>query len=394
MKKQLFALLFIFSMSASYTVAQNRSIEFNHGTFSEILAQAKKENKMIYIDCFTVWCGPCKWMAKNVFTNDTVADFYNKNFINAKIDMEKGEGIEIAKKYGINAYPTLLYINGDGVQMHRICGAAPAKEFVEMGKDALSSDKQLASFTKKFNDGKTSAAIAKIYFGMLSNACQTFGSEANKYFENIKKEELYTRSNWEIIYSFVNDLNSNTFQTLEKEREAFAKLYTKDSVDAKIMDVYLNGMYNNMGKNNIKTYDVFKAKLRNLNIKNADKEILLADIQNDQRQQNWEAYSNNAVLYIENYNISDAGELNAFAWTFYEQVDNKEKLEKAASWAKKAVETINNYALNDTHAAVLFKLGKKAEAQAAAEKAIELAKKEEADASATIELLEKIKALK
>ncbi len=214
MKKQLFALLFIFSMSASYTVAQNRSIEFNHGTFSEILAQAKKENKMIYIDCFTVWCGPCKWMAKNVFTNDTVADFYNKNFINAKIDMEKGEGIEIAKKYGINAYPTLLYINGDGVQMHRICGAAPAKEFVEMGKDALSSDKQLASFTKKFNDGKTSAAIAKIYFGMLSNACQTFGSEANKYFENIKKEELYTRSNWEIIYSFVNDLNSNTFQTL------------------------------------------------------------------------------------------------------------------------------------------------------------------------------------
>ncbi len=156
-------------------------------------------------------------------------------------------------------------------------------------------------------------------------------------------------------------LTQTRFKHSEKEREAFAKLYTKDSVDAKIMDVYLNGMYNNMGKNNIKTYDVFKAKLRNLNIKNADKEILLADIQNDQRQQNWEAYSNNAVLYIENYNISDAGELNAFAWTFYEQVDNKEKLEKAASMGEKSGRhDYDNYALTTTrYAAVLFKLGQK-----------------------------------
>lgn len=393
MKKTSF-LIIAFVLSTLFSFAQNRTINFNHGTFSEILAQAKKENKLIFIDCYTVWCGPCKWMAKNTFTNDTVADFYNSNFINAKIDMEKDEGIEIAKTYGINAYPTLLYINGDGVQVHRICGAAPAKEFVEMGKDALSPDKQMVAFTKKFNGGKTSATIAKTYFGMLSNACQSFSNESSKYFENVNKEDLYNRANWEIIYSFVNDYNSNTFQTLEKEREAFAKLYTKDSVDAKIMDVYLNGMYNNMGKSNIKTYDVFKAKLRNLNIKNADKEILKADIQNDQRQQNWEAYGNNAVLYIEQYNVNDAYELNSFAWTFYEMVDNKEKLEKAEGWAKKAVAAENNSAYNDTHAAVLFKLGKKAEAQAAAEKAIELAKKEGTDASATVELLEKIKALK
>ena len=387
-------LIIAFVLSTLFSFAQNRTITFNHGTFSEILAQAKKENKLIFIDCYTVWCGPCKWMAKNTFTNDTVADFYNSNFINAKIDMEKGEGIEIAKKYEINAYPTLLYINGDGVQVHRICGAAPSKEFVEMGKDALSPDKQMIAFAKKFNDGKTSAAIAKTYFGMLSNACQSFSKESNNYFENVKKEELYNRANWEIIYSFVNDYNSNTFQTLEKEREAFAKLYTKDSVDTKIMDVYLNGMYNNMGKSNIKTYDVFKAKLRNLNIKNADKEILKADIQNDQRQQNWEAYGNNAVLYIEQYNVNDPYELNSFAWTFYEMIDNKEKLEKAEGWAKKAIAADNNSAYNDTHAAVLFKLGKKTEAQAAAEKAIELAKKEGTDASATVELLEKIKALK
>nr|MBA3971052.1 hypothetical protein [Bacteroidota bacterium] len=66
MKKHFLFFATIFLINISY--AQNRSIEFEHGTFSELLAKAKKENKMIYIDCYTVWCGPCKWMAKNVFT--------------------------------------------------------------------------------------------------------------------------------------------------------------------------------------------------------------------------------------------------------------------------------------------------------------------------------------
>ena len=107
MKKISSLLIFSFVFFSSTSFSQNRSIEFNHSAWSEILAQAKKENKMIYVDCYTSWCGPCKWMAKNVFTNDTVADFYNTNFINAKIDMEVGEGIELAKKYDIRAYPIM-----------------------------------------------------------------------------------------------------------------------------------------------------------------------------------------------------------------------------------------------------------------------------------------------
>ena len=62
---------------ASPGTAQNREIKFEQGNWAGILEKAKKENKIIYLDCYTTWCGPCKWMAKNVFTNDTAADFYN-----------------------------------------------------------------------------------------------------------------------------------------------------------------------------------------------------------------------------------------------------------------------------------------------------------------------------
>ena len=103
--------------------SQNQSITFNQGSWEEILSKAEKENKMIFLDAYASWCRPCKWRETNVFTKDSVADFYNDKFINVKIDMEKGEGIELKKKHGVKAYLTLFYINSKGEVEHRACGA-------------------------------------------------------------------------------------------------------------------------------------------------------------------------------------------------------------------------------------------------------------------------------
>jgi thiol-disulfide isomerase/thioredoxin len=83
-------------------------------TFASILAKAKTEKKLVFMDAYASWCGPCKLMEKNVFTDKNVADFYNKNFINVRIDMEKGEGKELAMKYGVRSYPTFLFLNAEG----------------------------------------------------------------------------------------------------------------------------------------------------------------------------------------------------------------------------------------------------------------------------------------
>ncbi len=394
MKKYLSTLLLVMIVSTSSVVAQNRSIQFAEGTFSEILAKAKKENKMIYIDCYTVWCGPCKWMAKNVFTNDTVADFYNKNFVNVEIDMEKGEGIEIAKKYDIRAYPTMLYVNSDGVQLHRTCGSTPAKNFIANGENALSPNKQLATYSANFKDGKVTGSFASTYFSMLENACQSYDTELNTYFASVSATDLRARSNWEIIYKYVEDYYSKTFQTFDADRDFFSKLYSVDSVENKINQVYTSGLYSAIQNKDMVVYESLKTKLRASKTKDADKIILLADIKLFQRSQDWTKYASSASDYIAKYALENANELNSFAWAFYEQVDDKKMLENAVTWAKKATELDNNYAYNDTYAAVLFKSGKKNEAKVAAEKAIALAKKNGDDFKETQTLLDKINALK
>jgi len=91
-------------------------------------------------------------MAKNIFTDKTVADYYNANFINAKIDMEKGEGIDIAKEYKVSCYPNLVYIDGDGKLVHRAAGSMEAAAFIELGKTAYTPEKAFSFYKERFND--------------------------------------------------------------------------------------------------------------------------------------------------------------------------------------------------------------------------------------------------
>lgn len=98
-------------------------IQFMDISFADALKKAKKEKKLIFVDAYAVWCGPCKWMEANTFRDKEVGEAFNKNFINLKIDMEKGEGPELARKYNVRAYPTLFLIDGEGNVVKRILGA-------------------------------------------------------------------------------------------------------------------------------------------------------------------------------------------------------------------------------------------------------------------------------
>ena len=136
------------------TGAQNRSIEFREGNWEQMLKMAKKEKKMIFVDCYTSWCGPCKMLAKNIFTQDSVADFYNANFICFQIDMEKGEGPELARKYGVAAFPTLLYVDKDGMLKHCVVGYLQTHELILNGEKALKGEQTLLDFQRRYDAGE------------------------------------------------------------------------------------------------------------------------------------------------------------------------------------------------------------------------------------------------
>ncbi len=115
-------------------VDETTGIEFFHGTWAEAQAKAKKEGKRIFFDAYAVWCGPCKVMARKTFTQKEVADYFNKNFINVKMDMEKGEGPGLARKYKIRAYPTLFIMDDAGKVVGETLGYQTPEQLVSFGK--------------------------------------------------------------------------------------------------------------------------------------------------------------------------------------------------------------------------------------------------------------------
>lgn len=110
-------------------------INFFTGTWQQTIDKAKAEKKTIFLDAYASWCGPCKLMSRKTFTSKEVGKFYNKNFINVKIDMEKGEGIALAKKYPITAYPTLLFINAEGEVIAKTIGYYRSDDFLKLGNE-------------------------------------------------------------------------------------------------------------------------------------------------------------------------------------------------------------------------------------------------------------------
>lgn len=123
-----------YSKSTKTEIPAETGIQFQTGSFSETLALAKKENKIVFVDIYASWCGPCKRLKSTTFSDANVGEYFNSNFVNAAFDGEKGEGIELAQKYGVTAYPTLLFIHPDGTVKGKSMGYYNAADFITLGK--------------------------------------------------------------------------------------------------------------------------------------------------------------------------------------------------------------------------------------------------------------------
>ena len=117
--------------------ADSGGIEFIESSWTKALEKAKKENKLIFLDAYAEWCGPCKQLKRNTFTKKKAGDFFNKHFVNVAIDMEKGEGPALFRKFPVTVYPTLIVADKNGDLVTYAQGYVNVNQLVEFGKFAL-----------------------------------------------------------------------------------------------------------------------------------------------------------------------------------------------------------------------------------------------------------------
>lgn len=104
------------------SIKQVRFIKNNDRTMEQMLAEAKLQKKVLFVDVYTTWCGPCKWMDENTFRDTRVTEKFNKMFLNYKVDGESFDGVNVGIIYRVDSYPTYLFISPSGEVLHRIEG--------------------------------------------------------------------------------------------------------------------------------------------------------------------------------------------------------------------------------------------------------------------------------
>ena len=101
------------------------------------IKKAKSKNLPIMIDIYTDWCSWCKELDKNTYANEKVIETAKK-IVSVKLNPETSkEGEEIAKKYGVKGYPTILFINADGFVLENVGGYVEGEKFVPYMKNAI-----------------------------------------------------------------------------------------------------------------------------------------------------------------------------------------------------------------------------------------------------------------
>ncbi len=225
--------LYLFMIAANATTndenagKKNEGIKFEKISFEEALKQAAKENKLIFVDCYTVWCDPCKRMDINIFPKKEVGGFYNKHFINLKIDMEKGEGINLKNEYGVNAFPTFLYINNNREVIHKSTGACDIEGFIKNAKVALDPSTNLYSFNKKYKSGVRDIQFLKEYLELLKCAYDmSYQSVFDEYFKLVSKEEMLTQNGLDNIIKYAG-IQSQAMDFLFDHLDVYQELSEK-----------------------------------------------------------------------------------------------------------------------------------------------------------------------
>jgi thiol-disulfide isomerase/thioredoxin len=222
-------------------------IEFRDTGFDEALRQARQEGKPLFVDCYTVWCGPCRYMADNVFTLPAAGEWFNARFVCVKIDMEKGEGPELASRYRVAGYPTFLVVGTDGRELHRVVGSGELNDFIARVDVGLTAEKPLATLAGEYENGGLGPHEMTDYWlllraaGRMDMATQVSATLFSMLTDDDKLRSVY----WPILRARATTPASAEMDFILANRRALEQNNGRETVDKFIGDVFSKAIAEN-----------------------------------------------------------------------------------------------------------------------------------------------------
>ena len=384
-------------------ISKAQGIEWtDNQNWQQVLANAKEQNKLIFIDCFATWCGPCKRMDKLVYQNDTIADFFNKHFISVRLqaDTTKYDNVNvqnwyrdaamILKMHKVTSYPTFLFFLPNGEIVHEEAGFKDVKNFIRIAEDAIDPKKQYFTLINNYVSGnKNYSLLPDLAFAALRYKNVPLANKmASEYIDSVlwlDKSKFLNKKNIQLV---------SKFTTSSTEPGFWLFYYSTDKVNKIIKTVgYSQGfLINIISREYIDTAIVTSVKENSTpdwsNLSNYIEKrygnyysrrcIMEAQIRWFAYKKNWTNYTKTIASLLTDFRKDISNwDLNAFSWQICQHSNKADEIKIASICMKEVVasETDSSNVLPaslDTYANLLYKLGNKKKAISIEEKALNL----------------------
>ncbi|MFL5809914.1 MAG: thioredoxin domain-containing protein, partial [Flavisolibacter sp.] len=395
-----------------FSFSQGEGMHFVRGmTWQRILAKAKKENKYIFVDCYTTWCGPCKYMAKNVFPLKQTGDSVNPDYICVGMQIDStdldSDTIKLAYpdarmisiNYDIRAYPTFLYFNPDGKLVHRTVGSTVnAAQFISYTKDARNPERQYYSMITSFRSGNRDTLMLESLANLAIQNDNGFLADSviRQWLTLIKN--VFTAERLQMIAQVLIKPGNPQFDLFYHNAEKIDRIVKPDYAEYLVMNAIIRqneaiiGALNNPASEAPDWNKVYTEISAKYGAVYAHRIVVSIKPVYFKRAKNWDLYAKSLIAYLKEFGSHlDPLDLNNYAWDIFEYCATPEDLNYGLSISERSLNKEKpEPASLDTYANLLYKLGRKTEAISKETEALALA--DLADKKSYQETLDKMKA--
>ena len=212
-----------------------------------MVGKAATEKKMIFVDCYTSWCIPCKRLATEVFPDEGVGRFFNEHFVNVQYDMEKDSvGVWLRKKYPVRAYPTLLFIDPETEEVvHKVVGGVNVEQMLAVGEQAIDPKGNWKGLEARFEQGERGAEFLKAYFVTLMFAGEREKQEmvAAEYLAQLSIKDFAKEENWQFLNDYGSDPLSKTVKNIVDSLDYACQTLGREKLETYLYNVFYYPVY-------------------------------------------------------------------------------------------------------------------------------------------------------
>ncbi|WP_346318080.1 hypothetical protein [Chitinophaga sp. YIM B06452] len=388
-------LLLLASWLPFAAMAQEKGMHFEHGlSWKEIKAKAKAENKYIFMECFNSEDDLSKYMSDSIFPQGKVGAFMNAKYLNVKVQMDRtpedneevkkwyDDALRIEKDYNVRCSPTFLVFSPDGTIVDGYAGVQPGEEwFLERFTASLNPDQQYYLQLEKYKNGQKDTAFLRKLAYMAKDAVDDENAltVAKAYLE--QQSDRNTPGNHAFVREILFSPKDGPMGMMNADRAAADIVSNFGAAEAKLMEIVgKEEVYaalrtiNNAAPDWAAIEKKVKAKYPSI----AEQLVLKTKIQYFSDKKDGDNAVANIVAYMKKYgNTADPQTLNEFARTIFKKCKNQKYIEQALEWSKRSFKENETPAFMHTYANLLYKAGKKADALAWEEKAMNKANGDE-----------------